>query len=542
MPTDSRRNFLIAGTALAGTSISAGASPEAQHGSRADKALNLRRATALSESLRATASTTTNGDEARYPALFASFTKGFLHSQTGEVDVTAYQAMLHALDTQQHRDFENIPLGYGRKFVNMQSAFTYDLEGGDPHTFSMPIPPAFASAQAAAEMVELYWQAILRDTPFSQFDSSPSAQSAAAELSALPGFKGPRDASNRVTVSTLFRGTAPGCLTGPYISQYLLQPVYFGSTPREQTYRTGMPGIDYMTAYSEWLQIQSGLPPYRTEVFDPIFRYTRNGRDLAQFVHYDYTYQAFLQAALIILGQYPEAVLNFNTYQLSRTNPYKTSRIQTGFTSFGSAHVLDWVARVANLSLKPACYQKWAVHRRLRPEAFGGCVQNTRSGAAKYPVHPDLMNSKALAANIQAVGGGLLPQAYVEGCPLHPSYPAGHAVIAGACTTVLKALFAESALVSGVVAPSDDGLTLLPAQTEALTIGGELNKLAFNIPMGRNWAGIHYRSDAVAGLDLGEAVAIAFLKDNVGTFTETFSGFQFTAFDGTPVSIPASQV
>ena len=195
---------------------------------------------------------------------------------------------------------------------------------------------------------------------------------------------------------------------------------------------------------------------------------------------------------------------------------------------------------MANLALKPACYQKWAVHRRVRPEAFGGSVYNTMAGLAKYPVHSDLLNSKALAATIRNTGVSLLPQAYVEGCPLHPSYPGGHAVIAGACTTVLKALFEETDLVSGAVTSSDDGLSLIPYADEALTIGGELNKLAFNIPMGRNWAGIHYRSDNAAGLQLGEAVAITFLLDNVATLTEPFAGFQFTAFDGTPVSIQSA--
>jgi hypothetical protein len=537
MPADTRRNFLL-GTGLFGTGeLLAQGRPDPRLSARAAHSLRLRQSAALTESFRTPASLATNGDEALYPTLFANFTKGLSHSQLGEVDPTQYQALLYALSTQQHSDFEKIPIGFGRKLVNCESAFTYDLEGGDSQTFTMPVPPAFNSAQVAAEMVELYWQAALRDTPFSQFPTSPVAQAAAAELTALSGYQGPRDSNNRVTADNLFRGTAPGCLTGPYLSQYLLQTVYFGSTPREQTYRTGMPGVDYMTVYSEWLELQSGLPPYRTEVFDPTFRYIRTGRDLAQFVHYDYTYQAFLQAALIILNQYPEQVLNFNTYQLNHTNPYKTSRIQTGFTTFGSAHALDWVARVANLALKPACFQKWAVHRRVRPEAFAGCVYNTVNGAAKYPVHADLLNSKALAANIAAIGGALLPQAYVEGCPLHPSYPAGHAVIAGACATVLKALFEETDLVSAVVTPSDDGLSLLPDSAAALTIGGELNKLAFNIPMARNWAGIHYRSDASAGLLLGEAVAIAFLQDNVNTFTETFAGFQFTKFDGTAVSI-----
>jgi hypothetical protein len=85
--------------------------------------------------------------------------------------------------------------------------------------------------------------------------------------------------------------------------------------------------------------------------------------------------------------------------------------------------------------------------------------------------------------------------------------------------------------------PSADGTTLQPYTGTALTVGGEINKLAFNIAMGRNFAGIHYRSDAMAGFVLGEDVAIAKMQDLVNTFTETFSGFQFTRLDGTVVQI-----
>jgi hypothetical protein len=60
--------------------------------------------------------------------------------------------------------------------------------------------------------------------------------------------------------------------------------------------------------------------------------------------------------------------------------------------------------------------------------------------------------------------------------------------------------------------------------------------------MGRIWAGSHYRSDADAGLALGEAVAICFLQDRVNTFTEAFPGSSFTKFDGTKVSIVPSSV
>lgn len=84
---------------------------------------------------------------------------------------------------------------------------------------------------------------------------------------------------------------------------------------------------------------------------------------------------------------------------------------------------------------------------------------------------------------------------------------------------------------------SSDGVSLIPLSEIALTVGGEVNKLAFNIAMGRNFGAIHYRSDAEAGFRLGEDVAIAMLQDLVFTFTEDFCGFRFTRLDGTPVVI-----
>jgi hypothetical protein len=77
-------------------------------------------------------------------------------------------------------------------------------------------------------------------------------------------------------------------------------------------------------------------------------------------------------------------------------NPHKTSATQAGFTCFGGPHVLDLVARAANLGLKAAWYQKWSVHRRLRPEVFGGRVHNHKIGMASYPIHAKVLNSQAV--------------------------------------------------------------------------------------------------------------------------------------------------
>jgi hypothetical protein len=211
--------------------------------------------------------------------------------------------------------------------------------------------------------------------------------------------------------------------------------------------------------------------------------------------------------------------------------------VQTGFATFGGPHICCLLGTACEAALLAAWFQKWSVHRRTRPEEFGGRVQQTKIGAEQYPVHPDLLNSAALKAIFGTNGNYLLPQAYPEGCPLHPSYPSGHATVAGACSVMLKAFFDETQILTNCVSASTDGLSLNPFDDLALTVGGEINKLAFNVAMGRDFAGIHYRSDAEAGLVLGEEVAIAMLQDLVQTLTEDFSGFEFTRLDGTPVTI-----
>lgn len=489
---------------------------------RRSAALRLREEAAVAESAQPIPPQFANGDETALPRWTGAFTKGLPHTQLGEVEPGAYETLLAALATGKHADFESIARGSGRRLTNPQAAFAYQLEGGDSHRFTCPPPPRFSSPEGTMEMLELYWQALLRDVPFAEYSSTPLVQQAARDLG--------------VTTETIFRGATYGDLNGPYISQFLWKPVPYLSGYLEQRYRTPAPGIDYLTSYSEWLQIQTGVPPWREPVFDPTPRYIRNGRDLAESVHYDFLYQFFLNAALILLNRVPETVLNKNPF-LSPANPYKESKVQEGFVTCGPGEIVDWLGRVTTAALKAAWFQKWLVHRRLRPEEFGGRVHQTLARVAQYPVSSALLNSAAVQEINKRTGTYLLSQSYAEGSPVHPAYPSGHATVAGACATVLKAFFDENGLVPDCVMASADGLSLLPCHDFAPTVGQEINKLAFNVPMGRDWAGIHYRSDATAGLRLGEDVAISVMQDLVRTYNEDFAGFQFTRFDGTPVRI-----
>jgi len=137
-----------------------------------------------------------------------------------------------------------------------------------------------------------------------------------------------------------------------------------------------------------------------------------------------------------------------------------------------------------------------------------------------------------------------LPHAFPEGCPQHPSYGQGHATVAGACATIVKAWFDDTAALSSVPGitisqASEDGFSLVPyggADRDQLTIGGEMNKLAANIGMGRAHAAVHWRYDYADSLPLGEAVAISMLRDMAQCWNESFEGFSFTKFDGTRIT------
>src|SRR5262249_58631113 len=107
-------------------------------------------------------------------------------------------------------------------------------------------------------------------------------------------------------------------------------------------------------------------------VFDPVRRFVRNGRDVAAWVHMDVLFQAYFNA-LLILGTPPNSVDPFSGgvgCPPNPGNPYNHSHTQIGFGTFGPPGFAGLLPEVATRGLKATWNQKWFVHRRLRPEAF----------------------------------------------------------------------------------------------------------------------------------------------------------------------------
>jgi hypothetical protein len=543
--TTSRRKFIgrVGSAAAASLAVSAtGLSSLAQSASaqstsssssgggnqRAQESYMIRVAAARGELAVPTPPEITNGDEQRYPNRIGNYSKGLAHNNIGEVTPASYNSFLNAVHGGQPQQFDQIQLGGTALLVDPQAGLAFDLEGTDSHQLAIGTPPSVASRTMADTMVESYWMSLCRDVNFTQYGNEPISQAAIKELNSLPAFAGPKP----VTAQNLFHGFTPGDVVGPYPSQFILQPTSFGAIAINQLFTTYTPGLDYMTDQASWLAVQNGQGPFAASQPDPNLQHLRNGRGIGAYVHVDVLFEAYFIACLALID---------NSAPLDPNNPYVGSKTQSGFGTWGSPHLKTIVAEVSQRALKAVWYQKWFVHRHLRPEAFGGLVHMEKTGQANYPLHPDVLNSQALAEVFAKTGTYFLPHGFPEGCPQHPSYGQGHGTVAGACATVVKAWFNDLAPLSSIpglaniVQPSEDGFSLVPyegSDAGQLTIGGEMNKLAANIAIGRNHAGVHWRHDYADSLPLGEAVAIAVLNDMGPTWNENFEGFSFTKFNG----------
>lgn len=468
----------------------------------------------------------TNGDEQRYAKsnYIANFSKGLPHNSFGEVDPVTYRSLLDGLRQGTWTALEkNIVLGGTTQLVNPLAGLAFDLEGADSHQFNIPPFPELASPAMADQAVELYWMALCRDVNFSKYDIDPKTKVAAKELG--------------VTPQTLFRGFTAGDVIGPYVSQLLVKPFNYGPYAMNGLITVAKAGKDYLTDSATWLKNQSGTS-LAGDAPDPTPQSIRNGRDLASYVHTD-------PNAGLFMSFYNAGIFLFeNGAPLNEGNPYRGYAKQSPFGTFGVPFFLGLIGEAAARAFKAAWYAKWFVHRALRPDQYGGLVHMTLTKAKAYPVDKRVLTSMAVAETFSAYGSYFLPQAYPEAGPQHPSYPSGHATMAGACATILKAAFDGGAAFADltdntVVAASLDGSPPVSVgEDPGLTINGEIDKLASNIAFGRDFAGIHWRSDAEEGIRLGETAALSILRDQGDNYPgENFKGFAITTFDGDNVIV-----
>lgn len=514
-----------------------------------------------------------------------SFHKSLPHNQFGEVDTRAFELLVHACNGN-GSGFVDVPRGAGdaAPLANPQAGLAADALTQHPAAYVMPPAPTVLSHSTAAEMTELYWMALLRDLPFNEWSGHADVAAAAAELDScfkkaaadgsdpgalrvgrdLPGADG---AAPSITPANLFRLGLPGEEAGPMLSQFFVRPVAYGTQTIDARQRPYATGIDYLDDFPSWLSAQNNGRDAAGQAygqanedaarrFDVADRYVSTMRDLARFVNKDALHQAYFNGALLMLA---------GDAMWTPRSPYATggrlAAREAGFGVLGGPHIIALVAEVATRALKVVWNQKWQVNLRLRPEAYGGLLHVQEIGAGKttraYGLPSWLAGTEAVRRiRARPAASLLLPMAFTPGGPTHPAYGAGHATVAGACVTMLKAFFRTlddtgaplpfdsllernepygpkskvTAYLTGRDAASAWQRFPLPAEaTSAMTIEGELNKLAQNVAMGRSMGGVHWRSDNSRSLLLGEAIAAEMLA-HITTDANEHPEFVFRSF------------
>ena len=516
------------------------------------------------------------------------FHKGLQHNGSdGRLIFSSdYEAMRNAILNNDQVALNAVPLCLGArmKLVNPLASLCTPLVGAPQCLLSIELAPSLSSDAGAAEMVEVYAMSIARDVPFTDYSTDVNILSllqttrlnkpdllASLKYSPTPGVA--------FTTNTIFAGNTYGETIGPFISQLLLLNVPMGAGNFIQKYITPKSrataasrvewGVNNIEA-SDMQNTKLDLLPAATSSSDTTFSYIFSGRSLAEAVHNDPSYQFFYQAALILSALGASYNPNIPVY----TN-------QVGFaTCAGGPSLIGAIADVSTLALQHSWWWKWRMCRKLRPEAFGLAVHNVLnnivSNTNNYDMSDvvlqnDIVNNVAGFNNLyySTTNSYCLPMSYREGSPLHPAYPSGHATIAGACCTILKIFFDADVpwgnlpgLQSGsinrrVLPPLLNGPVVVADSTGdnlidyeggdigSMTVCSEINKLASNVAGGRNWSGVHYRSDAYGGILLGEQVAIRYMEDIMSSWAEnnlngTSPSITFRKFDGTFTTIKPS--
>ncbi len=541
-----------------------------------------------------------NPDESNPALNYAnSYTKLFEHNNVDST-VTAsgaasFASLVKAEQTGLQTYFNAMQFtpGCQRLQINPQAGFAFSLQGMDSSLFSMPSFPLLSDAWMGAEILEDYLMMICRDVNFEDYGTGlhtdydafhgggSITNRAAAVLQDLgSNYHGPRNSDGFVDASVLFRGMTAGDQVGPYVSQFMWQRIFSLFPSGCSGFTATLIGVqnldqdvisvpqlypivstrEFGVTWDNFIALQNGLIPevYTSSDYGPGHRYVINGRDIGSLDHADTPYGYYTNAL---------AVLAYHGFPISPYFPYANGTITKESAGFdmGVPDAFTMVGNVCAEAFKAAWAQKWRVFRRARPEAICGLVHHAKeSGTNPYNLHSNIFG---IHAGVDVLAWAryhneqqqpvnplnstyLLAQMFPEGSPTHPAYPSGHSVVAGACTTVIKAIFDTDVKLNTRLTPvkpdPSDPTKLIPLDGEGedeMTVGSELDKLASTVAIGRDFAGVHWRSDGDAGLLLGEEVGICYLQDQARKYTEVgFTGFRLTKRDGTRVIITGDSV
>lgn len=464
------------------------------------------------------------------------------------------RALASAANCPSLASFENIPVSPRATRRLYAITDTTDLLP----QISRSLPPTdftpILSGTQAWEMAELYVMAYLRDCPITPRMATRNAM-----------------CREKRTLSVHFLNTHPYAPVGGVSDDTLLQPstVHFRHaahtlvisqlllTPFSYGMRyVGDRRISYdLDDHSLWtreglLDNEEAVTGDRNQYVSET-RYPYSGRMIGSLVHNEPAFSHYTDAALICMG---ELTSRYNRFDISKA----TSSLNGGFED-----ILASVTEVGRIALMESYRAKYRTSLKLRPQQYAqradtrarlpgvnlgpvqSIVDNVFSTQDTIAFMERLRSWKALQTGHD---NHLLPSHFASS--RHPSWTHGHGTLAGACITTLKALLRLEAEDGSLLPwtrpallPSEDGTALENVDAnDGLTFVSELDKLALNVAIGRNYAGQHFRTEMEASLRFGESIALKFLRSKMClSTTDLWDPIVVDLFNGTRVRVSACE-
>jgi len=535
-----------------------------------------------------------NNDINDIPDFRGVFTKGLQHDAEGNVIPASMQLLLDTINGNKDA-MQNLPiptLGMGEAyfpFVDPNAIYDSELFGRHASSWPIPLAPKYLSDETAGEMVEAYCASLMRDIKFSDYGSSSIVSDCCGYLNALNVFKGPR-VGGLVTPATILQTTLRpngDVLPGPRFSQFLYYDVPVQAIggngvqpspgPGEIPGFRGMPQSNWWSKAGEdfnWapngvfastsaIKMQNGIiTEFRTpaNTSEPLTyrctaRHLATNQDLDSRQFFSFGQYQFL---LGIAGAIKQSEAPNSPPFTNPSNPFFNGYIRPriSLANYGFSDILHVIGRSIRQSQLASQYHKWS-QMRIRAEEVAIEVHKAKTGVAPSNYNNNqLLNSGVLADIFAKQGTYFMSQTDNIGCVQEPTYPSGYTLIAAISTTVTKALIDPTDTMLAYE-PSADCQTLVPVMDGPthvrLNMCDELDKFAYNSASDRLFQGIHFRSDVMVSLKLGEDIAINYLQEHADRYANSLpsyswaggvqkKGFLLRKFDGTLLEINTRSV
>lgn len=372
-----------------------------------------------------------------------------------------------------------VPLSGFRKLINPSAGWGSDASDA----LGVGAPPEDDSLQTAEELAEIAGILLLADVPMDGIAKHADAARLTDTLLALGGttLVEPRPGGLFRLNASRMGGRTANLLSTGYPTGWAARGSYL------PTERIGF----YGNSRNDWEALQAGTIP-RPQTFGPIMPTISTPRAWASLVDADSPFTI------------PELIGRELVRSASPSARFVPRRTEAGFPEYGGAcWVQTTIGEACGAAMRECWRLKW-LHRRQRPEELW-------PRAVAGELHPAFLEHAGwLVERI----GEYLPMVYAPGSPLHPDWPSGHAVLAGAGFTILKAAFADQPF-------GGNG-----------SLHRELDLAAWVMSFGRTAAGIHTRSSLIAGLMLGQHHALQVLAKQNAMSPQPLGDTVIQGFDG----------